>query len=112
MRKITTTNRINTAINNHLLQITKAEVYHKTSSKTETMDTDRFQENFSFLCESGVFMDALGWHYERDYKLNGYITECGRKNPDTEIIVTVYLGVGEGAIGEEIEKMLEVMEEE
>ena len=72
----------------------------------------KIKEYFAKLCESGCFADAVGWHYEWDHKLNGYITECGRMNPDTEIIVTVYLGVGEGAIGEEIEKMLEVTEEE
>lgn len=112
MRKRTTTKQLNSAITNNLLHITKAEIYYKTSRKTEILDADKFYENFSYLCESGVFADAIGWHYERDHKLNGYIAETGRMNPDTEIIVTVYLGVGEGAIGEEIEKMLEVTEEE
>lgn len=112
MRRITTTKKINEAITNNLLNITKAEIYYKSSRKTETIDADKFYENFSYLCEAGVFADAIDWHYERDHKLNGYITECGRKNPDTEIIVTVYLGVGENVIGEEIEKMLEVTEEE
>lgn len=96
MRKVTTTKKINEAINNNLLQITKAEVYYKTSGKTETIDTNRFTENFSFLCESGIFMDALGWHYEKDIKTNGYIAECGRMNPDVEIIITVYWGVCNG----------------
>ena len=112
MRKRTTTKQLNSAITNNLLHITKAEIYYKTSRKTETIDVDKFKDSLDFLCESGVFSDAIGWHYERDYKLNGYITECGRENPDTEIIVTVYLGVGEGVIGEKIEKMLEVTEEE
>lgn len=112
MRKRTTTKQLNSAITNNLLHITKAEIYYKTSRKTETIDVDKFKDSLDFLCESGVFSDAIGWHYERDYKLNGYITECGRKNPDTEIIVTVYLGVGEGVIVEKIEKMLEVTEEE
>lgn len=112
MRKRTTTKQLNSAITNNLLHITKAEIYYKTSRKTETIDVDKFKDSLDFLCESGVFADTIGWHYERDYKLNGYITECGRKNPDTEIIVTVYLGVGEGVIGEKIEKMLEVTEEE
>ena len=112
MRKRTTTKQLQNAISNNLLHIVKAEIYCKTSRKTETIDTDKFKENLDFLCESGIFSDAIGWHYERDHKLNGYITESGRKNPDTEIIVTVYLGVGEDAIGEEIEKMLEVTEEE
>ena len=112
MRKITTTKKINEAITNNLLQITKAEVYYKTSGKTETIDTDKFQENFSFLCESGIFMDALGWHYERDCKTGLYVTECGRMNPDTEVIISVYFGVCEGACREEVEKVMNVSEEE
>jgi len=112
MRKLTTTKKINDAINNHLLHIAKADVYYKTSGKTETMDTDRFQENFSFLCGSGIFMDAIGWHFERDCKTGLYITECGRMNPDVEIIVTVYLGVCNGACREEVERTLRFAEEE
>lgn len=112
MRKRTTTKQLNSAITNNLLHIEKAEVHYKTSGKTEIIDTDRFTENFSFLCESGVFADAIGWHYERDIETNGYIIETGRMNPDTEIIVTVYLGVCDGVIGEKIEKILEMTEEE
>lgn len=112
MRKRTTTKQLNSAITNNLLQITKAEVYYKTSGKTETIDTDRFTENFSFLCESGVFADCIGWHYEQDYKTGLYITECGRMNPDVETIVTVYLTVCNGASREDVEKELNVIEEE
>lgn len=112
MRKVTTTNRINEAIASNLLQITKAEVYNKTSGKTETIDTDRLTENFSFLCESGIFMDTLGWHFERDIKSKGYIAETGRMNPDSEIIISVYMDVCNGACSENIEKVLEVSEEE
>lgn len=112
MRKVTTTKKINEAINSNLLHITKAEVYNKTSGKTETMNTDRFTENFSFLCESGIFADAIGWHCERDCKTGLYITECGRMNPDVETIVTIYLHVCESACRENVEKVLSVSEEE
>lgn len=112
MRKVTTTNKINEAIINNLLHIEKVEVYYKTSGKTETMDTDRLTENFSFLCKSGVFADALGWHFERDIRSKGYIVETGRMNPDVEIIITVYLSVCNGACTENIEKELSVSEEE
>lgn len=111
MRKVTTTNRINEAINNNLLRFQKAEVYNKISGKTETMDTDRLTENFGFLCESGIFMDAIGWHFGRDCKTGLYITECGRMNPDVEIIVTVYLGVCESVNGEDVERTLKIEEE-
>lgn len=105
MRKITTTKKINKALTNNLVKAEKVEVYYKTSGKTEIIDTDRFIENFSFLCESGVFADAIGWHYERDFRTNGYIAETGRMNPDTEIIISVYLRVADGVSTEEVEKL-------
>lgn len=111
MRKVTTTTKINGALTNNLVKAEKVEVYYKTSGKTEIMDTNKFTENLSFLCESGIFSDAIGWHFERDIETNGYIAETGRMNPDTEIIVIVYLDVCEGVIGEKIEKILEVTEE-
>ena len=112
MRKQTTTKQLNSAITNNLPHNTKAGVYYKTSRKTEIIDPDKFKDSLDFLCESGVFADAIGWHYERDFRTNGYIAETGRMNPDTEIIVIVYLGICEGVIGEKIEKILEVTEEE
>lgn len=111
MRKVTTTTKINGALTNNLVKVEKVEVYNKTSGKTETMDTDRFTENLSFLCESGVFSDAVGWHFERDIETNGYIAETGRMNPDSEIIVSVYLRVADGVSTEEVEKILKVVEE-
>lgn len=112
MRRKTTTQKLQQVITNNLLHITKAEIYHKTSRKTEIIDTDRFTENFSFLCESGIFADAIGWHYERDIKSKSYIAETGRMNPDVEIIITVYLTVCNGASRENVEKELNVIEEE
>lgn len=94
MRKITTTKKIDEAITNNLLQITKAEVYNKTS------------------CESGYFANALGWNYERYIKTTGYIAETGRMNPDSEIIITVYLSVCNGMSKENVERTLLFLEEE
>ncbi len=112
MRRKTTTQKLQQVITNNLLQIIKAEIYHKTSRKTETIDADKFYENLQFLCESDVFADAIGWHYERDIKTSGYIAETGRMNPDTEIIVTVHLTVCNGACKENVERELNVIEEE
>ncbi len=111
MSRITTTQKISEAISNNLLQVAKAEIYYKTSRKTETMDADRFQENFDFLCESGCFADAIGWHYERDYKSGRYIVESGRKNSDTEIIITAHLNVVENVNDEVIEQALLFLED-
>lgn len=106
MRKITTTKKINEVITNNLLQIIKAEVYNKTSGKTETMDTDRFTENFSFLCESGAFMDCIGWNYEKNPDTDGYIIETGRTNAASDNIISVVVGVCDGVAEEEIENVL------
>ena len=112
MRKVTTTKKINEAITNNLLQIEKAEVHYKTSGKTANIDDVTVRANFSFLCEAGCFADCIGWYYERDYNSHGYIAECGRMNQDTEIIISVYLDVCNGACKENVEKELEVTEEE
>lgn len=112
MRKVTTTSKIKVAINNEMLKVTKAEIYYKTLGTTEVVNTDLFCESLDFLCKSGIFVDALGWHYERDMQTNGYIVETGRMNPDSEIIITVYLDVCESASREDINMVLNVEEEE
>ena len=112
MRRRTTTKKINEAITNNLLQIERSEIYYKTSRKTEIIDAVKIYENLQFLCESGCFADAVGWHYERDYKSKGYIVECGRMDGSVETIVTVYLTVCNGVSGEKVEKTLSVSEEE
>lgn len=112
MKRITTTKKINEAIANNLAKVEKAEVYYKSSGKTESIDAETFKKNFGFLCESGCFADALGWHYERNYKTGLYEIETGRMNPDTEIIITVYLSVCNGTCRENVEKVLEVTEVE
>lgn len=111
MRRITTTKKINEAITNSLLQIQKAEVYNKTSGKTETIDADKFYENLQFLCES-IFADTVGWHYTKDYKTGQYLAETGRMDGDTDIIFSVHLNVCDGTSRENVEKELNVIEEE
>lgn len=110
MKRMTTTKQINDALSNNLLQITKAEVYHKTSRETDII-TDSFLEDFQFLCESGCFIDCVGWRYERDFKTGDYIIETGRMNGDVDAIVTVYLRVNDGVNAENIEKAFLFVEE-
>jgi len=113
MRKRTTTKQLNSAITNNLLHITKAEIYYKTSRKTETIDTDKFKDSLDFLCESGVFADAIGWHYERNISAKDeYILDSGTMNPYSENVVTVYLRVADGMNVEDIERTLLFLEEE
>lgn len=111
MRKVTTTNRINTALTNRMLEVTKTEVYYKTSGKTETVNASILCESLDFLCKSGIFADAIGWHFESNTESNGYIAECGRMNPDTEIIISVFLRVCKDINVEDIERTLLFVEE-
>ena len=105
MKRMTTTKQISDVLSNNLLQVAKAEVYHKTSRETNII-TDSFLENFQFLCESGCFVDCVGWHYERDYRTGDYIIEAGRMDGNSENVVTVYLRVGEDVDVEDIEGSL------
>ena len=111
MKRMTTTKQIRDVLSNNLLQVTKAECYHKTSRKTDII-TDSFLENFQFLCESGCFMNCVGWHYERDYKTGDYIIETGRMDGNSENVVIAYLRVNDGVSVEDIERTLLFLEEE
>lgn len=111
MRKVTTTKKINEAITNNLLQITKAECHYKSSNRIDEISADKFKNNFDFLCESGVFADCVGWRYERDYRTGDYIIETGRMDGSVEKIIVVYLGVCNGVDKEDVEKELLFVEE-
>lgn len=106
MQKLTTTQQLQNAITNNLLIITKAECHYKSSSRIDEISSDTFLENLQFLCEAGVFADAIGWHYEINHKINDYILETGRYNPHSEIIITVYMKACENASDADIDKAL------
>ena len=110
MKRMTTTKQISDVLSNNLLQVAKAEVYHKTSRETDII-TDSFLENFQFLCESGCFMDCVGWHYEKDYRTGQYILETGRMDGNSENVVIAHLRVKDGADVEDIERILIFVEE-
>lgn len=113
MRRRTTTQQIHEALSNNLLQITKVEVYNKTSRKTDVIDVNTFRENLDFLAESGIFMNCVSWYFENNCDSDSdYIAECCRMDRSVDIIVTVYLNVGDGANGEDIDKILSPVEEE
>lgn len=111
MKRKTTTRQLSEALTNGLIQVSNVEVYHKTSRKTNVIEPDKFLEDLQFLCEADVFMDCVGWHYQKDYKTNQYIAETGRMDGDSENIVTVYMRVNEGVKTEDIERMLLMKEE-
>lgn len=112
MKRKTTTAQINEALTNDLLIITKAECYHKTSRQTNVINPESFIDDFQFLCESGIFADCVGWHYQKDYKTNQYIAEAGRTDAYSENIATVHMRVNEGVKIEDIEKVLLMKKED
>ena len=88
MKRRTTTAQINEALTSNLLTVTKAEVYYKSLHQTDAIDAESFLEDFQFLCESGCFVDCVGWHYERDFRTSDYIIEAGRSDAYSENIIT------------------------
>ena len=111
MQKRTTTKQISTVITNNLLYVVKAECSYKSSNRIDEISNDTFIENLQFLCESGIFAESLGWHYELNHKTNDYILETGRYNPHSEIIIAVYMRVCNGANRESVEKELLFLED-
>lgn len=111
MKRRTTTAQINEAITNRLLSVTKAEVYYKSSRKTNVIEAESFLEDLQFLCETNVFMNCIGWTYQQDHRTGLYILEAGRSDGDSENIITVHMRVNEDVKIEEIEKTLLYVEE-
>lgn len=111
MKRKTSTRQIQNTIKSNQLILQSAEVYNKTTQETETIPNDKFMECFDFFCKSGIFMDAVGWHFERNNKTDDYLFESGRMNGDVDIIVSVYCYKNDGVCTEEIEKLLYIEEE-
>ncbi|RKI37055.1 hypothetical protein D7V86_24050 [bacterium D16-51] len=110
MKRRTTTLQLQQAVTNNLLQIISAEAYSKSTRKTTAIPTDTFKYSLDIICET-VLASCIGWHYERDYKTNGYIAECSRMDGCAENIVTVHLRVNDSSNVEEIERILKIEEE-
>lgn len=111
MRKQTTTKKLQQAIKDDLLKLTKVEKYSKSTRRTTTISTDTFKESLEFLCET-LFADAIGWHYERNYKTGNYEIDCGRMDGDSNIVIIAHLCACDGVSREDIDNALNVIEEE
>lgn len=111
MRKRTTTKQLHNALSNNLLTVEKAELYNKTTRKTEGISIDTFKDSIEFLCET-IFAPCIGWYFEKNHVTGNYEVDCSRMDGSVDIIVTVYLRVCEGASREDIEKTLSVIEKE
>lgn len=112
MKRRTTTAQINEALASNLLTLTKVEVYYKSSRKTDTINVKSFLEDFQFLCEANVFMNCIGWHYEKDFKTGLYILEAGRTDAYSENIITVHMRVRDSVSDEQVKKALFFIEED
>ena len=111
MRRRTTTQKLNAAITGKLLHITSAQKYNKSTHQTDVISPETFRESLEFLCES-IFKDIVGWHYEFDIKEKQYIIEAGRMDGSSDFIVIAHLCACDDVSREEIDKILNVIEEE
>ena len=110
MRRKTTTKKLQQAIKDDLLKLTKAQKYNKSTRKTTTISTDTFIESFDFLCET-LFADCVGWHYEYDINAKQYIIEAGRMNGDADFIFIAHLCACDDSNVADIERILKIEEE-
>lgn len=110
MRKRTTTKQLHNALSNNLLTVEKAELYNKTTRKTEGISIDTFKDSIEFLCET-IFAPCIGWYFEKDCKTGNYEIDCGRMNPNTDLIVIAHLRANDNVDSEDIEQALLFVEE-
>ncbi len=110
MRRKTTTKKLQQAIKDKLLHITKAQKYSKSTRKTTTISTDTFKDDLDLLCET-LFADSIGWHYEYDIKVKQCIIECSRMKGDVDFIFIVHLCACDGVERECIDRALSVIDD-
>lgn len=110
MRKQTTTQQLQQAITNNLLHIALAQKYFKSTHKTETISPNTLKDSLDFICES-AFRDCIGWHYERNYETGDYEVDCGRMNPDIDVVVIAHLCANEGVDRESVDRVLIVIDD-
>lgn len=110
MRRRTTTKQLYNALSNNLLTVERAESHNKTSHQTDEISVDTFKDSLEFLCET-IFAPCIGWYYEWNYKTGNYAFDCGRMNPNTDLIVIAHLRAKEGVNDAEINEALLFLEE-
>lgn len=111
MRRKTTTKKLQQAIKDDLLKPTKVEKYSKSTRRTTTISTETFKDDLDFLCET-IFADAIGWHYERNYRTGEYEIDCSRMDGDSDLVIIAHLCACDGIERECIDNALKVIEEE
>lgn len=102
----TTTQQIQNAIKSNQIVLEKAEVYNKTTRKTEEIKNEKFLENFDYFCESGIFTDSIGWYFQKNCKTGVYEIECSRMDVGVDIIITAYFRKGDDVTDEVLKDAL------
>ena len=110
MQKQTTTQQLNAAIKNELLNITKSELYNKSTHQTDVISPETFRESLDFLCEL-IFKDCIGWHYERNHETGNYEIECSRMDGSSDFIIIAHLCACDGVSAECVDNALNVIED-
>lgn len=105
MKRRTTTAQINAAL--PLIDIVKAEYYNKDTYTKTTIDKDTLIENLQFLAECGKLIDCLGWNYEKNPDADReYIFETGRRNSESDAIVTAWMRLKDDVNSDDLEDLL------
>ena len=105
MKRRTTTAQINAAL--PMMDVVKVEYYNKDTYTTTAIDTEIFTENLQFLAESGKLIDCLGWNYEKNPDADReYIFETGRRNSESDAIVTAWMRLKDDVNSDDLEDLL------
>ena len=112
MQRRSSTLQIKNAIKNNQLILEKAEVYNKTTRKTEEITNEKFLESFYYFCESGIFTDSIGWDFQKNCKTGIYEVEAGRLDGGVDIVITAYFRKGDDVTDEMVKDALLKIEEE
>lgn len=110
MQRRTTTKQLYNTLSNNLLSVERAEMYNKTTRQTDEISIDSFKDSLEFLSET-IFSDAIGWFYEKDFKTGNYEFDCGRMNPNTDLIIIAHLCANDEVNAEDIERILKTEED-
>lgn len=111
MKRMTTTKQLQNAITNNLFTVQKVEIYNKTTRETEPVNNEKFIDCLKNISKYEILADALGWTYEKDFRIGDYIVETGRMDGSTENIITVYLHLNSSTNVDDVEKLLKMEEE-
>ena len=105
MKRKTTTAQINAAF--PMMDVVKVEYYNKDTYTKTTIDKDTLIENLQFLAECGALTDCMGWNFEKNPDADReYIFETGRRNSESDAIVTAWMRLKDDVNSDDLEDLL------